>query len=500
MREFKPLLDWVSGVLCSEKASCLFFFALGVLLRGIPELLISYYPVGYETITYYAPVMMSFNGKGLVDVFLETFRAGPLFYVLMWVSANLSGAHAFFLLKVAGPVLYGFLAVTFFVFVRYGLRLEWKMAFVATLILVFQPVALRESWDRFRTVLALAFLFVTLTVLRGDWKFRWLLVSVLGVLTVLSREYVGAILFVAVLGFAILERRSRVKSLVALGPSIAIFVAISYPSWIWWNYLSLDNPFAVGSYLWMVQDVFAIFAVCYLPLLPFIIRGFQRDRLLDPIVGWLLLGSFSVVFFPWFAVPGYQRWLMLLVFPFAVYAVKGFRRLRLFCGARTQVLRVIILVFVVIGAGYSTGAFSYIGAVPNSYVAVNLVQSSIAWNQVDDVKGVLLWFDDNVEANSSVLTEERFYGWTLIYLKRAKEDVEVVPYGANSPLLWALEKVAEDGSDLVYLIWYTDTRLENFRRVYSLNGVSIFQYELDGVDFFPLDASHPISCRIEGGL
>ena len=466
------------GILRLDRASCLFFFTVGVVLRGIPELLITSYPVGYETITYYAPAMMTFHGRTLVDVFVETFRAGPLFYMLMWLASTVSGAHAFLLLKLTGPVLYGSLAVAFFVFSRFGLRLEWRMAFLATLILAFQPVALRESWDRFRTVLGLIFLFVTLTALKGDSRFRWLLVSVFGVLTVLSREYVGAILFVAVLGYAILDRKDRVNSLVALAPALAIFVVMSHPSWVWWNYLSPDNPFVAGSYSWMVRDAFSIFAICYLPLLLFVLRGFSRDRLLDPMVGWLLLGSFSVVFFPWFAMPGYQRWLMLLVFPFAVYTVKGFRRFRLFSRHRMRMSKAIVLVFMVIGIGYSTGAFSYVWMVPNSYVSVNLAQTSIAWNHVEDVKGVLLWLDENAETNSSILTEERFYGWTLIYFQRANEDVEVFPYGASSSPLWALEKALEDGMRWIYLIWYSDSNLQNFRTVYSLKTVSIFKYKV----------------------
>ena len=461
-----------------ERFSYLFFFALGVILRGIPELLIPEYPVGYETITYYAPAMMSFYSKGLVDVFLETFRSGPLFYVLMWLSTNISGAHAFFLLKVTGPVLYGFLAVAFFVFVRRGLNLEWKMAFVATLILVFQPVALRESWDRFRTVLGLIFLFFTLAVLKGEYRFKWSLVAVFGALTALSREYVAVVLFVSVLGFAVLERKNRVVSLVALAPALTIFMIMSYPALPWWNYLSPDNPFAAGSYSWMVQDVFSIFAVCYLLLVPFMVKGFWRDRLLDPMVGWLLLGSFGVVVIPWFAVPGYQRWLMLLVFPFAVYAVSGFERFRLFDKGSCKKLMAIVLIFVIIGVGYSTGAVSYVGMLPNSYVAVNLAQSSIAWDQVDDVKDVLMWLDENAVANSSVLAEERFYGWTVIYLKRASDDVKVIAYAANSLPQPALEKAVGDGFSWIYLIWYTDSNLKNFDILYSENSVSIFRYEL----------------------
>jgi hypothetical protein len=458
----------------SSKFPYLSIFLIGVMLRGIPELLVSLYPVGYETIAYYAPAILSFHGQGLMDVFASTFRHGLLFYFLMWLVANVSGAHAFLILKVAGPLLYGFLAVSFLVFLGYGLKLDGKMAFAAALLLVFQVASLRESWDRFRNVLGLIFVFAALTALKSESKFKWPLVAGLAVLTVLSRDYVALVLFAAVLGFAILERRDRLVSLAALAPAFAIFCIVNFPRHLGWNYVS-DGEHALGSYLWAVYDCFSIFAVCYLPLLPFVVKGFRRDKLFDPLVSFLLLGSFSVVVFPWFAVPGYQRWLVLLVFPFSVYAVWGFERFSLFNGDNFRKLVAVLLVFMVVGVGYSTGAFSYVTP-NNSWVPTNLVQSSIAWDQIDDVKGVLSWLDENAAANSSLLSEERFYGWALIYLKRANNDIAVIGYSANSAPTLALEKALGDGFSCIYLVWYTDSSLEDFQVVHSQNSVSVFRY------------------------
>lgn len=453
----------------SSKFPYLSVFLIGVALRSIPELLVSHYPVGYETITYYAPPIMTFPGRSLVDVFVEFLRIGPLFYVLMWFVANVTGAHAFAILKVVGPLLYGGLVVSFFVFLRRGLKFDGKMAFVATLLLAFQVAALRVSWDRFMTLLGLIFLFCTFVVLKGDHRFKWWLVASLAVLTALSREYIAFVLFVAVLGFSVLEKKNRVISLIALVPAITLFSVTFYPRGVWENFVS--------GYLMAVQDAVLIFAVCYLVVLPFVLKGWHRDNLLDPLVGWLLLGSFSLVVSPWLAVRSYSRWLMLLVFPLSIYAVKGFERLHLFNENKIRVLTTIILLFVVIGTGYSTGFYSYVGMAPNSYVAVSLTQSSIAWGQIDDVIESLRWLNDYAVSGSCILVEERFYGWTLIYFGRANTDVQVIAYGANSSPAATLEKVLNDGFRWVYLVWYTNLSLENFRLIHSQNDISIFQGE-----------------------
>ena len=455
----------------------LMVFTLGVVIRAIPELIIPVYPVGYETITYYAPPLFA-GYNGLLDVFATFFRSGPLFYVLTWAIRSITGAHPYFILKVVGPLLYGCLAGSFLLFLKQGLKWSRDLSLVGTVLLVFQVAALRESWDRFRNVLGLVFVFSALSALRSDWRHKWWLVGLFGVLTALSREYIAFFLFVGVLAFVALERKDRLKAVVALTPGLMVFSVMGimlFSSWgFWWTY-TLGSSDALGNYLWIVQDVFSILAVCFLPILPFAIKGFAKDRLLSPMVGLLSVGAFSVVVSPWLAVPGYQRWIVLLVFPLSIYAARGFDRFGLFDDGNKWKLASILLAFLVVGVGYSSGAFSYV-VLPNSWVPVNMLQSSIPWGQVDDVKNVLGWLDDNAVADSCVLTEERFYGWTLIYLERADSDVKVIPYGAGSSCVPALETALRDGFHRVYLIWLTGQQMPGFRVAYPWNTVSVLEY------------------------
>jgi len=308
--------------------------------------------------------------------------------------------------------------------------------------------------------------------------------GLLSVLGVLSREYVGVVLFVGVVGYAFLEKRNRVLSVVALVPALVVFVVMVSPTLLGlvWNYVP-EWVYASRSYPWVVQDAFVIFAICYLGLLPFVVAGLRRDKLLGPLTGWLLLGSFGVLV-PFAAVPGYQRWLMLLVFPFCAFAVWGFERLRLFSGRRVWGLAAVVLVFIVVGSGYSTGLFSYVGRFPNSYVAVDLVESSVRWDQIDDIKAVLSWLDENAASNSSILVEDRFYGWVLIYLERANGDVKVVWYGACYSPFPTLEGILGDGFSQTYLIWYAGSSLAGFHQIHAHKSVSIFRYDRESLAQF----------------
>ena len=100
-----------------EKIIYLLVFLIAFFIRLLPEIIVPNYPVGFETITYYAPAMIppeeiSFFPLSLFDHFafigtqkplFDTFRAGPLFYILMWSLSDLTGANSFLLLKIIAP-------------------------------------------------------------------------------------------------------------------------------------------------------------------------------------------------------------------------------------------------------------------------------------------------------------------------------------------------------------------------------------------------------------
>jgi hypothetical protein len=491
---FKKLPDKIWNAVKEDKKAALILFLTAIILRLLPELLIPTYPVGYETITYYAPAMIQpdpISTNPYLNLvhhiqfisahqpLADTFRSGPLFYIIIWLAADLSGANSFLSLKATAPLFYGCLALSFFIFTRRGLNLEPKIAFLATMILIFQPAALRESWDRYRTVLALIFFFATLTLMTKPRSNRkYIATATLGILTVLSREYVGLVLLITIAGYAIFEKKNRLASFITIAPAIITFLAMFNKVWLDVNYLSPDSTFYLASYGVAVLDSLAIFAANYILLLPFILKGFRKNHLLNPMTGWLLLGSFSFVLLPWFAIPGYQRWIMLLVYPFCIYSTWGLLRLNL-GKHRKKIIVAVLLTFMAIGTAYSTGAFSFIipnSYIPTSYIPSSLVQSSIPWNEIDAVKNVTGWLQKHAEAKTALLSEERFYGWSMINLKPQNDNITVLAYGANSLPDSALKEAIDNNCSQIYLIWYRASSPLNFNLTYSNQDIAIFKY------------------------
>ncbi|KON32554.1 MAG: hypothetical protein AC479_07300, partial [miscellaneous Crenarchaeota group-6 archaeon AD8-1] len=149
---------WLLNIFSEEKIVYLLLFFTAFIIRLLPELIVPSYPIGFETITYYAPAMtpssVEVNGDffGLLNQFLifnpslgQFLRSGPLFYVPMWAILDLFGADPLSLLKIVGPFFYGFLCLSFCFFVRKGLNLDVKVAFFVAFFLIFQIPALRLS-------------------------------------------------------------------------------------------------------------------------------------------------------------------------------------------------------------------------------------------------------------------------------------------------------------------------------------------------------------------
>jgi hypothetical protein len=103
-----------------------------------------------------------------------------------------------------------------------------------------------------------------------------------------------------------------------------------------------------------------------------------------------------------------------------------------------------------------------------------MVQSSIKWSQVDDVKGVLVWLENNALPNSILVTEERFYGWVQIYLERDKNDMSIVVYSHGGSPFSVMQNIT---GDEIYLIWYNTKPIPGFHQLFYKNEIAIFKHD-----------------------
>jgi hypothetical protein len=474
--------------------SPLWIFVIALVLRAIPEFLSGPYPVGYDLLAGYAPSILALPDNYTMILF--GWFGSPLAIYILWGLWVLTQVDLFGLLKVAGPVFYGLFAASFYFLVWKGLGWSKKKSFFTALIFLLQPAVLRTGWDQIREELGFMFFFILLSKTRCDVVFgaqrKPLTVMILSILIMLSHQ-LAAILFLVVVfcQVSVSVIRSNVKYLfkmTALLPCLIIFtlqiffayfvninysphfVPMSLPTgtsfFAFSNYFVHDPRFVGGNYLMIPAYVAFLSLYTVVPLIPLAVKGYFRDRVFAPMMLWLLVASYSLTVFPWFALSYYWWWILLLPIPMTVYAGQALDRLGVFTLRKHgKAFAVGLVLLSIIVGGYASSNIN----LANSYMPSGLVESCVDFDSIPDIKDAFEWANTNLPYNATVIVPEKFQGFASMY-SRIDLKLRVAP-----PLLSLNEVVTRVAGEIgsTYAIYFegeveeTDNimELESFKRV-----------------------------------
>ncbi len=366
-------------------------------------------------------------------------------------------------------------------------------------MLILQPIALRISWDLFRNELGLAFGLVALASLKTNWRPKYLIAGSLGVLAVLAHPLAAVLMFVGTFGLLLSNKLNieRVKMIVSFAPSAVLFLLAAYvlyfvpqaPSSIitlsadpngsahsvlYSAFLAQDG-FLGPAHLDAIQHAAILFLFSFAPLLAFVAKGFWFEPTLSAITAWTGLASFSFVISPILSIPIYWRWEILLIFPFAIYSLKGLDKLGLFDPNRAFARKILIGFFLLLALGYTTGAFSYMGSYGvNSFAPGTMVQGTLRVDQVDAAISCLAWLKNNAPKNSILLTDERFISYARL---TTGDSFRVAVQPGGPPSSEAIAQVLKLGPAGLFVIWDSNLQFEGFSMVHTENGISIYQLQ-----------------------
>ena len=129
-------------------------FILGFIVRLIPEILAYPYPISWDMIHY-----AYFMRTGIVWGHWSSFFTSPwLLYAFIFPIHNQFGVDSFLLLKVAGPILFGFNICGVYWFARSLLSWGTRKSFLAGGLFSLQLASLRISSEFLRNTLGLGLL------------------------------------------------------------------------------------------------------------------------------------------------------------------------------------------------------------------------------------------------------------------------------------------------------------------------------------------------------
>jgi hypothetical protein len=496
-------------------------FTLGFVVRLVPELLSFPYPIGWDTI-YYAYRI----NDGVVWNHWSGIFSTWLIYGILVALGSLTRLEPFMLLKIVAPLLYGGTAAGIYYVAWKKLGWSATKSLLASGFFAFQLAALGISWHFYRNIFGLMLLLFTIPLLRSnlDWK-EVALLSVLSLLVVWGHELAVVSLFAMVLGLLVMSlfKKEEIpyRLSVAVIPALTVFLigffrifpspvsvetnilrigdsVLANPGGLFFltNYLNVFTPVEhYTSYLDLFSHVFSLFLLLYVVLVPLIAVGHFKDRVLGSWTILLLIGSFSCLILPFSGLLLWNRWMLMLVFPFTFFAVEGLWKVTK-CGKALPLSRFfgwlkitkkvgigLSLLSVVVGGLFITwplidGKYGIIGVEGTfRYVPSTMQSSSVPLRDTESTIEAYEWLNANMNSDSSLLVHDVFLYWTQLYLD--DNHHAVVFY---NDLEKATEFALENGFTTAYLVWwnedigwYTLNLSDNYISVFASGRISVFQ-------------------------
>jgi hypothetical protein len=507
--------------LTTRKGLCLCFL-IGFCIRIVPEILAFPYPIGFDSV-YYAAVIKS----SIVWVhWSQFFSTTWLLNAILIFFNQISNLDPFLLLKFVAPLLYGLNVSGIFWFARRILNWNVKLCVLAGALFSVQLASLRISWDLLRNTFGMGLLLFTIPFLgKTRSKRDFLLLFLLSMCVVFAHELAGATFLAIVLGMLSLHllRKRLVKSdlltFAAILPALCMFLAdvflrlypisnsaamnvISISStssarfFFFVNYLSVkDAVFHYPSYLSLILDALSLFVLLYLPYLYLVWKGFFKNIVLNFWTIFLLIGSFDCLLFPFFALDFWDRWMLMLAYPFTFYAVNGISVLHKYnehCkrtfGISTKKIKGMLLITTLLGCIYlatpvlmntvNAGIFSlYPTSMHLSFAP------TVPYRDVDNVIEAMDWLNANMGGNSSVILHDAFFEWGLIYLEQTHRIIHFSD-DVNS----AVNVCIQFGSKQVFFLWWNgnvgwyNVQIPSyFVQLRDFERISIYSYSVENV-------------------
>jgi len=494
----------------STWAICIFLFVLAILIRIIPEIKAGVWPIGYDTFNSYTAEIATYKGSLINWVW----TANILYFLFLPFKAL--GMSPNLIMKIFGPLLYGGLIVSFFLFAKNFLNFSKSKSFLAALLIVVQLATLRISWDLYRNELALIFLFWGLIYFKEITKPKNLLYfSILAGLVSLSNELVTVLLIIILLvygAYFLFKRQwdSLISTAIPLLVVAILFtIVISSSGQVLYDphvfFTSEKNYFwryfyhysSVVPYNLLKQIITHLFWLLYGWLLLFAAIGFWRLRrniVLATMTLWLLLGTFSSLIFLGNGLFVWERWLFMLVFPFIGCAIEGIYFLGSILSRPwgwknrlPQLALLLAVLFWIIYLGLFTWralpflATSYAKAKPplnndliNSYFPRTMILTSVGYKDIDDTVKAIEWLDQNAPPGSVILVDNRYRGVMLTHFNLDNRYVITNPWSETiqSSNLEAAKKL---NYWPIYLIWNISKAVDGFDRIYSVGDRGIYE-------------------------
>ena len=432
------LLNVKERLINSEKYAILFIFSIASLVRTIPELIAYPYPIGYDVINYYIPVVTNFDKYW--PMISEQF---PFYVSLLHVISNNIGSSIspHFVVTAFAIITYGIFGVSIFFIGRKVLKINISYSMYLAFFVIFQLTVLRTTWDLHRDLFSLSTMLLLFSIIyeRKDVNNRIVIIIagiILSAITAISDRMVGLLCMLSLIIYTFTTAKNRLLVLCSLVCtfSFAFSLIQGYGS-IQNNTLDLlKSSQTIVPVSYNPTNLLILFLVYNGIVTPLGIIGFKlwKNKLLKIPLLITGIGSFSWIFFQELELLVADRWIILFGIFLSIFA--GYGIIELSAKKNTNVANIIgrSFLYIIIAMGIIYAIMPYGESFSLYVIASNYIQNfaplTMQFNALDiydndNLIDLISWINNNTDPHSLIIGEKHLRGWMEIKLQDGRDYI-----------------------------------------------------------------------------
>lgn len=432
----------------NQKYSYLIVFSVAVILRLVPEILAFPYPIGYDVINYYLPILTNFD-----DHWTSVSNQFPLYIALLHAITSIFHIDPRIVITASAVLIFGSFSLVIHSIARNIFHLSNYQSIFLSLFVIFQVSVLRTSWDLHKDMLALTITLYCLSYLgtiSNVSKRIMLTILPLSIISVLSDRMIGFLLTSVYILYS-LVKRERMIAILATITSIIFSVGLLNSIDIITNNIMLGsaaNDALQQSYNSLNLGV--LFLVMCGILLPTGVIGFMKAKnviLKIPLI-ISLVGSFTWIIYPNTSALLPDRWIIIFSIFLSIFSGYGFvtliesKRIAISHKKLTNYL-VILIPFLFLGSVFATspnGSYLNFYGLFHEYVhyydPMTMQYNSISIPESESLLSLIDWMNNNTHSGSIIVGSKHLRGWmelglinrTFLYSDNITEMVDSNKY------------------------------------------------------------------------
>ena len=413
-------------------------------LKIVTELIAYPYPIGYDVINYYIPMLLNIENE-----WSTLSKEYPFYIYVLHLAQNLTSLSVQTTVSTFATLVFSLFAVSIFSLGKAIFKGSSVSAVLVALFVIVQIPVLRTTWDLHRDMFALTMMFFAISILiylRNTHPCRFpslavILCLLFTVLSVISDRMVGAWLIVVYFIYTILHRERTVAlSLVVASVSFIVFLIIFGDGYsiisssirsiadadVTAQIVGAEAPLNDG---YNRTNLLSYFIALNVLLVPLAIIGYLqiKETLLKISLMVALVGSMTWLVFPSTRELVADRWILLLGVALSIFAGFGFVRTIQLISTRLRnsysyilVSVAIFLIFAQFGVVYAVLPYeaqvSIIGLFDKniqSFAPKSMQFNSVKVAQSPQIIDIIKWINENTSEHTTVVGSGDWRGWFI---------------------------------------------------------------------------------------